>query len=377
MNHITHLSAMLIFLLANASRAGLPLPDLSTKGGCVNCYIPTESALKIPNTAFIQQLMPSLIKTANLSGELQNAAPAAAPELKRIGFCTGPKGLTTCTVLEDPCMVVTAAHLFASNEQLDNNFVAATAGDEDRDFQFTELFNDDEDLLGLWQGKGPNRQVKKEAFQFFIDRDPKTGAIDPSKSFRAEKFVYVNAYCDVAIVKLKPVNGLCPGNVDNRGVFKLPTDDFATKVIKNSEDISRQKNEKKTSAIAFYGFPEASSTKNPHEKNVLHMGLIKQYQSRFLKDNTEENQSKCLLTEHQSTTGKGNSGSPYIFVESEKDPLKADRNQVLDNYDTIVGLHSGNKSGNYNSGYLFTPEFLARLRKAINSERTTTAQPKK
>lgn len=347
-----------------------------TEGGCVNCYIPDESVLKIPNTAFVNQLMPQLIRTANLNGELQKAAPMSAPELKRIGPCTGAEGLTTCTLFLDPCMVITSAHLFASNEQLENLFVATASGKE-KDLKFTEVFNDtEENPLGIWQTNGKDSHIKKEVFQFFIDRDPKTGIIDNNKSFLAERFVYVNAYCDTAIVKLKPdKNGQCPGEVNNRGFFKLPTDSLASKVIQNSNDLTQKKEATKMSALAYYGFPEAAVRSDQKETNLLQVGLIKQYQTRFLKDNTELNKSQCMLTEHISNTGKGNSGSPYVFIEGKNDPLK-DRNQISENYDIMVGLHSGNKSGNYNSGYLFTPEYMSRIRKAVEQDNAISAKRK-
>ena len=351
------------------------------EGGCVECGIPKQRLLEIPNSVFVKnQLLPGLIKTGNFGGPLQREAPTDTKELRRIGICKGLMGANACSILEDPCMIVTNAHLFGELGALSKLFETQSADRKDGDLIATGKFlprDPKGNVIRDYMDKTSQKPlIKQDVFQFFSERNPATGEVETTKGYRAEKFVLVNPACDLAIVKLAPdENGNCPGDIEDRGYFKLPPTSLINQAMGECKDTGRKTlyDEKpmmsckspKNAAIALYGFPDKEAREPGTLPKKLHVGLIDSYETTTNYENSYLKRSECYMLSHKSTTAAGNSGSPYVFVEAGKNKPS--------HLDFILGMEQGQVKGVVNEGTFWTGPFVENIRRAIDLNRTKLA----
>ncbi len=287
--------------------------------------------------------------------------------ISNLGRCSGEFKTGSCFVVEDPCIVMSSAHLLlTASRQIEFNdtYIEEPNGD----LMFTKNINKyffDESAFAK------NPASKKMSFKdyrkglFFMDfSKDRSGKLIENDAFIAEKLLYLNPGCDVAVLKMERKNGRCPG--DGLAIASLPSSE-TYQLFLNGQ--SRQLSNEvpvpgsKKSQLKLAGYP---SFDGKNVESYQYEGKSESYRVRPLTKQQDFANSFCELIEHKITTFEGNSGGPYFFTTAGATHLFPPPMQA----DNVQGPIGQNDVEEVNQGTLLNPSLNARILQRIESERT-------
>lgn len=244
----------------------------------------------------------------------------AESQLEPIGICSGKVRSGTCFITESACVVTTSAHLILDTNKT-REFFEHYLDLADGDLMFTRLYdNFFFDKAAFEKRKkrsatsSPDFETsRRKIFSLFFKRDEQ-GRVIYGDPFFANKLIYLNPACDVAVLNIEPKKIddrlVCPG--DGLIPLKFP-DEQAYRLLINNQSKTFSKDTpipgSKKPILSLTGFPTLDGV---NQESSLYSGKTESYR---IKTNSRIPESVvsnyCDLIHHKITSFEGNSGGPY------------------------------------------------------------------